>query len=1602
MTATTRLLRRTTCALMMAAALSPFAIHAYQDTFLSTDDDSVVRYDRADGVVVYAFTNAAGDVAVTPACNLQLEEMLLAGGGGAGGWTIGGGGGGGGVVTNVPGVIVAPADVPFTLSVGAGGNNFPTAGGWVSGGPGGATTLAIGGTNFVACGGGGGAGWNVRNAADTSPSAPIANGGGGAGQSGNVGGKGGAGLFFTGGDVVIYPGSNNNAPGGGAGAGGDGFTSSANLQAGEGGPGILSSITGVELDYCAGGGGGGGNGIYASAAGGESAGRGGNGNATGGLEHGLPGLDGRGGGGGGGAFSGATPGGRGGSGAVILAFRPASIAILNHITGSAHYTVFDSVQVVSLPQMDASDVYQISCDAGPSMDPADWTPYDPDAALPVVSFPAGTPYGTVTVYCHVKPATGTLADVETSSDSIAYLDPATAATPTASTKDITLVLDSVAGGVTVTPADVDDGSSDGTYGLFGMGVAPRVVTGDADVTLFVTNMAGAASSAVAHITATHLDFNVATNGSDATGTGRLAAPFGTISNALAKARAAYADDGNARTVYAAAGAYSAALTGEVFPLAVPEGVSLVGAGMGETILDAAYAARHITLDASSVPARVAGLSLRGAKTRAIHSAAWGGTVENVEISDVSSPDEVLYYNNGGSARDLVLSGLCVTNISSATRRFVSLVGSGTLTLTNCLFRGLSTTVGAAQANGNFQVQSNAGIGQNGWPCTMVDCVFEDISSSGAGNYEGGFITTGQTGGRHVVDRCIFRNITFQNKSEMLLCFNRSGSPLVSNSLFADISMPDTAGFSSCVGGFRSHPRVRNCTFHNCTGNVFRPPQKTGSYYTRAYNCIVSGCGSLCNHSPDTLYLYNVNLHETPEGSGYSAANSANVTGSIPYFKDAGNGDLALKPMSPLVDAGDNAYVEATTAHDLALGARIVDGNDDGTATVDLGAYEFDPSSLGARFASGAASYGLFAGGSIAIPVWIEPPQACGPVTAAISYPTNTAGAASLSFPTGLETNLLTITAWQTLDVESGSFLELGIADAGGELEATSIGLLLSDRIVTVPGHAARRFLRPEESATFTPVFPDELLKAASDLEITATAQSGDVGSLVWNGTGIPAGAGAADGALVLTGADSAGSSSITLSLPENWIFAESGEQTLDFEAVSFASPLVVSPDGSDATGIGTEALPLRTMTYAAPQLRAGEGIRLLPGVYGPTDGETFPVTIPPGIAVEGERGPAGDATDTSIVDPDATGWAFFLGTEGSDPGNVAGGALRSLVIRNTAGTAIGARYWGGTIQDCSITRLASGACAGSLEIGGGSAIAYFNSVRNGLVFDNVELGCVTSGLARAVHVAGGTGSMKMSNCWFHDIASTATCTGAGMFDIRIGPFTLEDSIVERIVAKGGSGEAQGVFYSYNFQVNYLRNIFRDIGLSGDAARYTLLGVNRNNTALIANCLFHDIASADTCAVIGGFRSAMFVRNCTFDAIPGLFQRFNDARNRYLYNSTVSDCDSFNVSPWGGSSAIVLQNVNLWNVGEGYGYTTNSSVNVVSADPLFKNAGSGNYRLQGSSVLKDAGDNALVVAATMGATDLEGNDRIFRADKGGVVDLGCYEYSIPGGTLFLLR
>ena len=284
-----------------------YYVRAFATNSVGTAYGNQVSFTTTAGTVV-SFTTVASSSWTVPA-GVNSAELLVVAGGGGGGGRSGGGGGGGGVVYHSNFQMSGSINV----TVGGGGTFTETAPNNQSSGSNGGNSVF---GSITALGGGGGGSYTAQ--------APINGGSGGGGSGGGnfqtgasgyqMNSGGGTGYGYSGGNG--HPVANPYHSGGGGGAGGSGSNASP-ASGGNGGPGILSSITGLPVYY-------GGGGAGGSEPGGTLAtgglGGGGNGSNTAGGNGGNAVPNTGGGGGGTRSFNTTEKGGNGGSGLIIIKY----------------------------------------------------------------------------------------------------------------------------------------------------------------------------------------------------------------------------------------------------------------------------------------------------------------------------------------------------------------------------------------------------------------------------------------------------------------------------------------------------------------------------------------------------------------------------------------------------------------------------------------------------------------------------------------------------------------------------------------------------------------------------------------------------------------------------------------------------------------------------------------------------------------------------------------------------------------------------------------------------------------------------------------------------------------------------------------------------------------------------------------------------------------------------------------------------------------------------------------------------------------------------------------------------------------------------------
>jgi hypothetical protein len=220
-------------------------------------------------------------------------------------------------------------------------------------------------------------------------------------------------------------------------------------------------------------------------------------------------------------------------------------------------------------------------------------------------------------------------------------------------------------------------------------------------------------------------------------------------------------------------------------------------------------------------------------------------------------------------------------------------------------------------------------------------------------------------------------------------------------------------------------------------------------------------------------------------------------------------------------------------------------------------------------------------------------------------------------------------------------------------------------------------------------------------------------------------------------------------------------------------------------------------------------------------------------------------------------------------------------------------------------------------------------------------------------------SPTVDNCTFSDNTADA---GGGMANRGCSP-TITNCTFSDNTADAGGGMFNG-----------------EIGVVG-------------STSKVRNCIF----SGNDAAWGGGmwnYMSSPTVINCTFSnntgSIPG------------MYNESSSDPTVTNCILWGNGSVGQYQIVNVSNSTADVTYSDVQlgtgepwfGTGCIDADPMFRDALNGDYRLLSGSPCIDVGNNAAVPADV--TTDLDGKPRIVND----TVDMGAFEAQLGPAELLL--
>ncbi len=248
------------------------------------------------------------------------------------------------------------------------------------------------------------------------------------------------------------------------------------------------------------------------------------------------------------------------------------------------------------------------------------------------------------------------------------------------------------------------------------------------------------------------------------------------------------------------------------------------------------------------------------------------------------------------------------------------------TLTSCIFSGNTATDGGGICNRGTSSP------------TVTNCLFSDNFA-----YTGGGIFNMGTSSP-IVTNCLFSDNSALQSGGGMFNFG-SSSPTVTNCTFS--------GNSSHIGGGMcnegSSPIVINCTFFGNSAdhgsgmcnNDYSPISHLfvleGSFPI-VTNCIFWDVASSTDNKIYNFSGSSPTITYSNIQGGYPGTGNINQD---PLFVDPANGNFHLQSGSPCIDAGDNTAPEIPGL-DFDGDDRIIDGDGNGNAIVDMGVDEFAP------------------------------------------------------------------------------------------------------------------------------------------------------------------------------------------------------------------------------------------------------------------------------------------------------------------------------------------------------------------------------------------------------------------------------------------------------------------------------------------------------------------------------------------------------------------------------------------------------------------------------------------------------------------------------------
>lgn len=251
---------------------------------------------------------------------------------------------------------------------------------------------------------------------------------------------------------------------------------------------------------------------------------------------------------------------------------------------------------------------------------------------------------------------------------------------------------------------------------------------------------------------------------------------------------------------------------------------------------------------------------------------------------------------------------------------------------------------------NVIAGNSSGVYGGGMQCEFSSPIISDnVISGNHGNNGGGGIECGRWCSPVVSNNTIIQNSSNGCGGGIEFCWECGG--FITDNIITDNSAKIGAGI--CCN--ESSPSITNNTiarnlggglycfyysFAAIANNVITNNLDGEGIYSDDGSSLTISYNDVCNNKDGNFVNCPAGIGDTNWGTNINGIPSDSFHNIIrdPLFVDSLN-DFRLQEGSPCIDAGDNSVAPDS---DLDGNQRIVDGNDDDSAVVDMGAYEFQP------------------------------------------------------------------------------------------------------------------------------------------------------------------------------------------------------------------------------------------------------------------------------------------------------------------------------------------------------------------------------------------------------------------------------------------------------------------------------------------------------------------------------------------------------------------------------------------------------------------------------------------------------------------------------------